>query len=325
MYWRLNAIDNERPFMRVGTHSGKFHADEVMATAILMELFELEVVRSRDEKKLSELDIVYDVGGGQFDHHDVEKKYRDSGTPYAACGLVWNKYGREVIKAWDDTLEQEEIESVFYYVDRTLIEGIDAVDNGLKTSETIINTINFSGIISGFNPPWDSEKNHDEAFHHAVNFASSVLHNTLEQRMSVLRAKDQVMEAFNKRENPHLLVMDIFCPWGYVLKQIDKKKEVLFVIYPSREGFSISTVRKESGSLEARKDLPKAWAGKRDDELGEIIGVPDAIFCHPARFIAAARSFDSIMKMADNALAEPPDKITRRIFWLIRRLTHSKV
>lgn len=321
----MNTIEIKKTFKKVGTHSGKFHADEVMATAILMELFDLEVIRTRDEKRLAELEIVYDVGGGEFDHHNVDKKLRDSGTPYAACGLIWNKYGRAVIKTWDELLSPEEVESVFYHVDRVLIEGIDAVDNGIKTGETIINTMSFSNIISGFNPPWDSDKNFDEAFHHAVNFASSVLHNTLEQRMSVLRAKDQVVEAYNRRENPHLLVMDTFCPWGYVLKQVDKKKEVLYVIYPGREGYSISTVRKESGSMEARKDLPKEWAGKREEELSRIVGVPDAVFCHPARFIAAARSLESIMKMAEIALAEPPDKITRRIIWFVRKLVHSEV
>ena len=321
----MNSIGNRRPFKKVGTHSGKFHADEVMATAILMELFDLEIVRTRDEKKLAELDIVYDVGNGEFDHHGTEKRHRESGTPYAACGLIWEKFGRDVIKAWDDSLSSGEVESIFYHVDRVLIEGIDAIDNGLKTGETFINTMSFSNIISGFNPPWDSDKNHDEAFHHAVNFASSVLNNTLEQRMSVLRAKDQVVEAYNKRQNPHLLIMDNFCPWGYVLKQIDTKKEILFVIYPGREGYSISTVRKESGSMEARKDLPKEWGGKRDEELSNIIGVPDAIFCHPARFIAAAKSLDSIMKMAEIALAEPPEKFTRKVIWFVRKLVHSKV
>lgn len=321
----MNAIDEERKIKKVGTHSGKFHADEVMATAILMEIFDIEVVRTRDEKKLAELDLVYDVGNGEFDHHQVDKKYRESGTPYAACGLIWNKFGRDVIRAWDASLSPQEVDSVFYHVDKVLIEGIDAVDNGLKTGEPIINTMSISNIISGFNPPWDSDKNHDEAFHHAVNFASSVLNNILEQRMSVLRAKEQVVEAFNKRQNPHLLVMDNFCPWGYVLKQVDTKKEVLFVIYPGREGYSISTVRKESGSMEARKDLPKEWAGKRDEELSNTIGVPDAIFCHPARFIAAAKSFESIMKMAEIALAEPPDKFSRRVIWFVRKLVHSKV
>lgn len=317
-------MEMQKPFKKVGTHHGKFHADEVMATAILKEIYEVEVVRTRDPKVLEKLDIVYDVGGGEFDHHDTKKIYRESGTPYAACGLIWNRFGRDVIRYWNPELSSGELESVFGYVDRMLMEGIDAVDNGLKTSEPIINTMSISGIISGFNPPWDSELPENEAFHDAVDFAASVLQNTLEQKLSVMRAKEQVIEAYRARTQPEILVLNAYCPWGQALQEIDKKEEVLFAVYPSRDGYSLQTVRKKGGSMESRKDLPKAWAGKRDKVLGQIIGVDDAVFCHPARFIAGARSFPSIMKMAEMAVAESPGKLPLRIFWLLKRFTRRK-
>jgi uncharacterized UPF0160 family protein len=72
--------------------------------------------------------------------------------------------------------------------------------------------------------------------------------------------------------------------------------------------------------MKARKDLPKSWAGKRDEELGEILGIDDAVFCHPGRFIAGARSFDSILRMADIAISGPPEKFIQRILWRFRRL-----
>ncbi len=50
-----------------------------MATAILDNILEIELVRTRDTKILGELDIVYDGGGGEFDHHGVEKVYREDG------------------------------------------------------------------------------------------------------------------------------------------------------------------------------------------------------------------------------------------------------
>jgi uncharacterized UPF0160 family protein len=55
-------------------------------------------------------------------------------------------------------------------------------------------------------------------------------------------------------------------------------------------------------TFEARKDLPAAWAGLRDAELAAVTGVPDAVFCHNNLFIAAARSFEGILKMAQQAL-----------------------
>jgi uncharacterized UPF0160 family protein len=56
-------------------------------------------------------------------------------------------------------------------------------------------------------------------------------------------------------------------------------------------------------SFKNRKDLPAAWAGKHDGELAAITGVPDATFCHNARFIAVAASKEGALKLAELALA----------------------
>ncbi|KFH02123.1 putative GAMM1 protein [Toxoplasma gondii VAND] len=62
----------------IGTHSGKFHEDEVLATVMLLSLPEFQnarVVRSRDPAVLATCDIVVDVGAEydpekrRFDHH----------------------------------------------------------------------------------------------------------------------------------------------------------------------------------------------------------------------------------------------------------------
>ena len=65
-----------------------------MATAILKQIFDLDIHRTRDLDELEKLDIVYDVGRGEFDHHGVDKVYREDGIPYAASGLIWERFGR---------------------------------------------------------------------------------------------------------------------------------------------------------------------------------------------------------------------------------------
>lgn len=314
----------EKLHKRVGTHHGRFHADEVMATAILKEIFDVEVVRTRDPNVLDDLEIVYDVGGGQFDHHGVDKIYRENGTPYAACGLIWNDFGREVISSRDPSMDQEDIDGVFKYVDRALVQGIDAIDNGLSTGESVIPTMNISSIIAGFNPPWDSEISEDFAFSEAVEFATTVLANTLDQKLATVKAREIVVEAYNNRPRQQVMVLDNFYPWIRTLKEIDKDKEVLFVVYPSKEGYLLHTVRDEGKGMKARKDLPASWGGKRDQELGEIVGIDDAIFCHTGRFIAGARSYDSIMKMADLAAAEGPKGIFHRVLASFKNIICKK-
>jgi len=53
-----------------------------------------------------------------------------------------------------------------------------------------------------------------------------------------------------------------------------------------------------------RADLPAAWAGLTGAELEAASGVPGASFCHNGRFIAAAKSREAILAMADLAVAE---------------------
>lgn len=64
----------------IGTHSGTFHCDEVLATFLLKELEEYKsspILRTRDLKLLEQCEIVVDVGGvynhsaKRYDHHQI--------------------------------------------------------------------------------------------------------------------------------------------------------------------------------------------------------------------------------------------------------------
>ena len=81
----------------------------------------------------------------------------------------------------------------------------------------------------------------------------------------------------------------------------------MFVIYPDSNNYVIQTIRRKDGTCGERKPLPLSWAGKREEELSEITGVKDAVFCHAHRFIASAKSQEGIWKMAELALAEPDE------------------
>ena len=307
-----------KEFKRIGTHDGKFHADEVMATAILKEIFEIEVVRTRDTKVLSNLDIVYDVGGGELDHHGPDKVHREDGTPFAACGLVWNKFGRQVLKYKDSSLSEDKVEDMLHYIDRKLIEGIDALDNGIWIDTTEIPLMNISSIIAGFNPNWKSDKDENEAFNEAVQVASSVLKNTIENKLSVFKARDYVVKAYEDRKIKELLILNEYCPYGEALRDIDENNEVIFVIYPRKDSYAMQTIRKDD--REDKKKLPKAWAGKNDEELAAVTGVKDAMFCHTGRFIATAGSLEGIMKLAILAIEEPEEIVPSRELGFFKRL-----
>ncbi|MFZ5352328.1 MAG: MYG1 family protein [Bacillota bacterium] len=95
-----------------------------MATAILKLLYDIEVVRTRDLSILGNLDIVYDVGDGEFDHHNIKLEYRENGTPYAACGLIWRKFGREAIQLKCPQLSPDKTVEVFRHIDLGILQEI---------------------------------------------------------------------------------------------------------------------------------------------------------------------------------------------------------
>src|SRR3546814_13635355 len=85
------------------THSGGFHADELLSSVILTELFpKARLIRSRAPEWItSGLDrIVYDVGGLSdaaaqiFDPNQRGAPFRQSGKPFSSFGLTWQQYGR---------------------------------------------------------------------------------------------------------------------------------------------------------------------------------------------------------------------------------------
>jgi uncharacterized UPF0160 family protein len=97
--------------LRIGTHSGTFHCDEVTGCMFLQHYTAkfkgCEIVRSRDPSVLSELDIVIDVGGEydhdrhRYDHHQhgfAEVYNEKLNIKLSAAGLVYKHFGPEIIE-----------------------------------------------------------------------------------------------------------------------------------------------------------------------------------------------------------------------------------
>jgi uncharacterized UPF0160 family protein len=291
---------NEKNITTLGTHSGKFHADDVIATAILRLLLgDIKVTRTRDEDILRKLDFVYDIGLGEFDHHQLNKEIRENDVPYAASGLVWREFGPRVIQKFNFEFDEDDILSIFDHVDKNILQGIDATDNGIDIkSEIRVTTI--SDIIQSFNPAWDSTSSKDEAFEEAVRYATALIKRIINRQVSVIKARGIVNEAFQNRAIKEIMVLKNGCPWLQQLLKIDINTEVLFVISPDDNNleYKIQTVKKTPDTFEARKDILESIRGKSSEEINSIINIDDAIFCHKAGFIASARSKESAVKIA---------------------------
>ena len=316
MYQKLNLF----------THDGLFHADDVFATAMLsMIAEEINVVRGGDTDVPTEDGwIVYDIGGGELDHHSPENKeangcHPDTEIPYASCGLVWRKYYREILAEQD--CPESYYDKVYQKLENSLVIGIDAADNGVNPTalalsdipnltdeqrRSVISRSNYgftvSQLIKDFNPTWNSTYDYYEAFMDAVSFAKDVLFNRLDSIISSLDARDHVLRCIAYSAD-HIMIMDKFAPWEGVLnsqKFDPKAQDIWYVVYPAlRGGWNVQCALSDPDDRTSyRHPLPKEWYGLRGEELAHVSGVEGALFCHVSGFLAGAQDQTQALMMA---------------------------
>jgi uncharacterized UPF0160 family protein len=295
--------------MRVATHDGSFHADEVFALAALSLLGEpLEIVRTRDAEVLAACDVRIDVGfradpaSGDFDHHQREGAgERPTGVRYASFGLVWREYGGRLCGGDADVAAR---------VDESLVQGVDAHDTGqafAEASENGIRAMTVSGAIGAFNPSWDEDlgpEGERARFDEALAIAARILDREIASAAAAQHATRLVAEAVerSKAADPRLVALERNVPWKEVV--VTHAPDALYVVYPKRQGWGLEAVPRRLGSFDNRRDLPAAWAGLDGPALAGLTGVDDALFAHAKRFLAVARTREGIDALAEQALRD---------------------
>lgn len=281
------------------THNGTFHCDEVFSTIMFSKLLpEVIVCRTSDLEKANSDQYIYDVGGGELDHHQFGGNgERDNGVKYSSCGLVWKKFGKEIIKKYTE----KDIDEIWKMIDKNLIQCIDAGDNGqIPDINVDYRLVQVASIISEFNPNWDEDIDPDVKFEEAVKLAETVFDNSMKSSISKMRAKSKVDMAINDSKDG-IMTLEKFLPWKEFLLESDSSKAKLinFVIFPSnRGGYNIYTVPEKLGPFTSRKLFPKEWAGLKDKELQKVTTVETARFCHNKCFICAVDTKDDALKLA---------------------------
>ena len=243
------------------THSGNFHPDDVFAAATLelaLGSDNLEIVRTRDADLISQGDYIFDVGGiydetkNCFDHHQKGGAgKRADGVPYASFGLVWKKVGAQVAGSRD-------LAELF---DRDFVRFIDAMDNGageLKPFLEDVYPFTVAGVIFSFLPTWKNEGDSmDQRFKKAVNFAKDLIGREIAILKDEEEGKVLVLKAYQESLDKRLVVLDQELPWQEVLA---KYPEPLFVIKPILEGKQIT-----SWKVRATRDSIFSFKNSRDE------------------------------------------------------------
>ncbi|AZY93542.1 MULTISPECIES: MYG1 family protein [Paracoccus] len=293
------------------THSGGFHADEVLSTVILTRLHpQARIMRTRDADWITPAEgrIIYDVGRDFdaarmiFDHHQKSPPLRDDGQPYSSFGLIWRQFGRDYLAALQ--VPEADLEAIHAAIDVDLVLPIDLVDNGALSPTGPLADLSLPMLLESLKPVFDdrSPDADDRAFDGAVAIARAFVEAAVARKAAKYRAEAVVMAAIAAAGDGRVLELPMGMPFRSAITAAGAD-HLLFVIHPRDTDWALTGIRRDADGFALRADLPAAWAGLTDGAFEAASGVPGARFCHNARFIAVAADRDAALRLADLAVA----------------------
>ncbi|MFH0755376.1 MAG: MYG1 family protein [bacterium] len=288
--------------IKVAVHDGSFHPDDIFAVAILSLYLKksLKIFRTRNPKIFTKMDYLLDIGGkynpkkNKFDHHQENwNKKRKNGIPYATSGLLWKEYGKKITNS----------NEIAQKIDESIIQTIDAEDNGIEISKKIFENISpysFSNYLSSFNSTWKEGENSLKVFMFVVSEAKKMLQREIKQINDQIISSNIIKEIYKKTKDKRILILDNNYSWE---KTIINYPEPLFIIQPVLDKkWNVNAVKLADFKFENKLSFPESWAGKTEKELIEITGISDAIFCHNNKFLCVAKSKEGAIALAKLAI-----------------------
>lgn len=299
----------KKPNAKAFTHSGKFHADDVFSSALLLYL-NPQITITRGNRVPEGYDgIVFDIGRGRYDHHQRDSRVRENGVPYAAFGLLWEELGGEILGG---TLAQR--------FDEEFVQPLDNNDNTGEKNE-------LATLIGNFNPAWDeteaadgvTEEERDRGlsvgFLRAVQVAGMVLENKFARYRADARADEKINQVLAMQEtqggDARILVLPEFVPCQKRLKETD----TAFVIFPSNRGGYCIQPQKKPDSMNYKCSFPKQWLGFENEELQAATGLASAGFCHKGGFLMTVGDEADAIRACEISLEEYEQKPVIVCLW----------
>lgn len=268
------------------THSGKFHVDDVISTIFLSKILEKVVllrIASTENKNLKNK-IVYDIGFGEFDHHQKNRNgQRKNGIYYSSIGLLWQKFGKKYL----EDLKIKYINKTFEYIDNELIQYIDATDN--MQTEYLENKIS-PDFIKLCNPEWNENISEDEAFINALKLADEFWDIYIKHAVAEVEAIEIIL---NKLENCKdcFLIFDREMPYKKAMKFSNDNKIKYMIFKSRREGYDIRVVTdlcKFKAEIVQAKDINMAR---------KLTGLNDLIYVDINGKLCCTRTLESAIQL----------------------------
>jgi len=316
--------------VKIGTHNGAFHCDEVLACSmlkILPEYKDATIIRTRDPEVLKTCDIVVDVGGvfdpstHRYDHH--QKTFIDSMaslnkgkwvTKLSSAGLVYAHFGKNIISQIVGTKDETLVQRIYDKVYEKFMEEIDAVDNGIATHDGTPRyhvTTTLSSRVANLRPAWnDPTQDFDAGFYKAMSLVGAEFVDRINFYSNVWwPARSLVADAIEKRfetwEGGKIISFDNGgCPWKEHFFELEKDQniegDILFCLFEdeTNKEWSVAAVPVEDQSFVSRMKLKEDWCALRDNELSEKAGIEGCVFVHATGFTGGNKTKEGALQMA---------------------------
>lgn len=268
------------------THSGKFHVDDVISTVFLSKILKKVILLriSTIENKNLENKMVYDIGFGEFDHHQKNRNgKRENEIYFSSIGLLWQKFGKKYL----ENLKVKNIDKTFEYMDKELIQYIDATDN--MQTEYLENKIS-PDFIKLCNPEWNENISEDEAFLHALKLADEFWEVYLKHAIAEVEAIDIILNRINNCKDCYL-IFDKEMPYRKAIKLSNNDKLKYIIFKSRREGYDIRTI---SDSCKFKKELVQA---KDINTARKLTNINDLIYVDIHRKLCCTKTLGSAIQL----------------------------
>jgi uncharacterized UPF0160 family protein len=292
------------------THDGKFHLDEVLATAVLLRIHpQAEIIRTRNRKVIRTGNIVYDVGEryipekGLFDHHQASFNETFSpghGVKLSSSGLIYKHYGEQFLNTYGIGREDRIYQRVYEEIYERYFLSADAIDNGYEVFGKIIPR-SLSHVVDSFNhsdfsPEAAEEQN--ERFMKAVEYIGTDLDNFVHGMVSEWVPCYAYLDERIRESQGEMVVVSRHCPMDLVLEMEQRhSKDIKYVLNPTGSSVTILAVPKAKGRFGSKVPLKEEWRGLSGSTLEEHAGIEGCLFVHTSGFVGANRTLEGAVEM----------------------------
>lgn len=313
--------------VKILTHNGRFHADDVIACELisLLENDNVEIVRSRDLDNIEQYKWVVDVGKEyipelrRYDHHQEECTETWPGYPIllSSSGLVFLNHWKEILeKIGHPNATEEEAEMIY----KKIFLPIDAHDNGQKVEEHNYRYLFRTGykgygegvqigrVIADMNNDDVNGDKQNLRFKDAMKYAFDSLIPVISTMMKTYRSNQKMYDLLKDEDlSSGVLVL----PKGtflnsWIKNKIDKKNQLYFTVYEKKEN---SDGQKEWGfsAVQKQKFVNRADLVKENKEK-----YPELIFIHKKLFCGSSKSKEEAIKIClDSIRAHKTKKLKK--------------